>query len=148
MWEQVEQQFIFILISYKFQNFVCARARLAVINRQRRALSGILLKPPAENILLKEETRFSCRLCFIVVKKKIRIRNIGITGYDLTVLYVGSRCEGAEAFLGRIYVHRSDLEGGLAQAYPGSRLQFNLVPGRDTATLRAVKVGPGHRKEG
>jgi hypothetical protein len=61
---------------------------------------------------------------------------------------VGSRCEGAEAFLGRIYVHRSDLEeGGLAQAYPGSRLQFNLVPGRDTATLRAVKVGPCHRKQ-
>ncbi len=59
---------------------------------------------------------------------------------------MGSRCEGAEAFLGRIYVHRSDLEGGLAQAYPGSRLQFNLVPGRDSATLRAVKVGPCHRK--
>ncbi len=62
-------------------------------------------------------------------------------------LYGGSRCEGAEGFLGRVYVHRSDLEeGGLAaQAYPGSRLQFNLVPGRDSATLRAVKVGPGHR---
>jgi hypothetical protein len=61
-------------------------------------------------------------------------------------LYVGSRCEGADAFLGRVYVHRSDLEGGLAQAYPGSRLQFNMVPGRDTATLRAVKVGPCRRK--
>jgi hypothetical protein len=55
--------------------------------------------------------------------------------------YIVSRCEGPAYSLGRIFFHRSDLEAGLREARPKTRLEFNLVPGRDPGTLRALKVG-------